>query len=298
MVVRVRETGHLRLAFSAPSEPSEARACGAVHSVAELPDADHVCWGYDDEADFARAVREFMAEGLRTGQRLMHVDSRPVEHQRELLAPLGDVDELVADGRLELVGLADVYPLDGPGEGPAQLDAYAHATTRALADGHAGLRVTARVGELVNDPDGWSAHVRWESEADRAMSCQPMSVLCGYDNRVVPNGLMLDLNAVHPVAHCGKATAPFRVFWADTSTAVLAGEVDLFYVEALDRILGEAFSQEAVTLDLSELGFIDHHGLRVLAAHSDRSPEGSSGLSMRHAPQAARRLCELLGMRI
>jgi anti-anti-sigma regulatory factor len=79
---------------------------------------------------------------------------------------------------------------------------------------------------------------------------------------------------------------------------VLAGEVDLFSAESLDRVLDVAYrDDESLALDLGELGFIDHRGLETLATHTERlAAEGEC--AVHNTPPAVERLCELLELKL
>lgn len=55
-------------------------------------------------------------------------------------------------------------------------------------------------------------------------------------------------------------------------TMAIAGELDIGSVPVLTRHIDEHFhSEQALTLDLRELGFMDSSGLRLLIALNDRS---------------------------
>jgi anti-anti-sigma regulatory factor len=260
---------------------------------------DHVCWGFDGIASFEQATLEFFGDGQRLGERLAYVTCEPPELQRERLAPLGDLERLLAGGSLELHSAFEVYAPRAPGDASATTGDYVAATERALADGYSGLRVAAHAGELPGDPAAWEIQLRWESAADRHMASSPMTALCGYDRRTTPPELLSDLECVHPASHVGPVRAPFRIFHADAETLTVCGEVDAFSVASFDRLLDVALGQPGASrLDLGELEFIDHHGLQTLAAHRRRLAEDGRAASIVRMPRAARRLGELLGLEL
>lgn len=273
------------------------RAHGCIDSGSGLGVNDHACWSFDEPQEFADASLEFFADGLRTGQRLVFVGSEPVAEQRGRLQELGDVGQLIDGGALQLFELRDLYRPGEPIDVDLQVKTYTAATDAALADGFTGLRVAAEVTELVLDPDTWEAHVRWESIADRVMSTMPLAALCGYRGDAVPDSLLNDLATVHPATNIAADEAPFRLF-GDSGRLVLSGEIDLFSNETLDRILDLALEgEEPLTLDLGELGFIDHHGLETLATHTRRrAAEG--GCRVCNEPPIIQRLCELLDLKL
>jgi ABC-type transporter Mla MlaB component len=269
------------------------RAHGCIGSGSGLGANGHACWWFDRPQEFADAAVEFLSDGLRSGQRLAYVGGEPVAEQRERLQSLGDVGGMIDTGVLQLFELSDLYRPGEPVDAEAQVAAYTAATDAALADGFTGLRVAAQVTDLLAEPKTWEAHVRWENVADRAMSAMPLAALCGYRRDAVPEPVMADLAAVHPAANVPAEQVPFHLF-ADSGRLVLSGEIDLFSSDALDRILELALQgDEPVTLDLGELGFVDHHGLEVLARHSRRR-DAAGGCDVRNQPRVVSRLCELL----
>lgn len=273
------------------------RAHGCIDSGGGLGHDGHACWGFDDRQEFTAAALEFLADGLRLGQRIAHIGGEPVAEQRERLDPLGDVGGLIDTGALQLLELSDLYRVGRPVDIDAQLAAYSAATEAALADGYTGLRVAAQVTDLVSEPETWDAHVRWESTADRVFSTTGLSALCGYQRDSLPTQLLSDLAAVHPAANDAAGQVPFHLFGEGGGLA-LSGEVDLFSSEALDRALGFARGGDGpLALDLAALEFIDHHGLEVLADHTRRLP-ADGGYEVRNQPPVVDRLCGLLQLEL
>jgi hypothetical protein len=265
------------------------RAHGCIDSAAGLGSDGHACWGFDQPEEFVEAALEFLTDGLRHGQRLAYVGSEPLEEQRELLAPLGDVGRMVDSGMLQLFELGHLYQVGEPVDSEAQMAVYLGATEAALAEGYSGLRVAAQVTDLVAAPQTWEAHLRWESTADRLLAPRSLAALCGYRREALPPQLLADLGAVHPAANAVAEIAPFHLFGEDEEFA-LSGEVDLFSSDALERVLDLTAGDGAPpSLNLEALEFIDHHGAEVLARRGCRT---------RNAPPVVNRLCELLELEL
>ena len=261
------------------------RAHGCIDSAANLGSDGHACWGFDRQEEFVEAALEFLADGLRYGQRLAYVGSESLEEQRELLAPLGDVGRMLDSGMLQLFELEHLYRVGEPVDPKAQMAVYLGAMEAAQTEGYTGLRVAAQVTDLIRAPETWEAHLRWESTADRLLAPKALSVLCGYRRDALPPQLLADLAALHPAANAAAEAAPFHLFGED-GELVLSGEVDLFSTDALERVLDAAAGDgDTAPLNLEALEFIDHHGLEVLARR---------GFHAHNSPQGVRRLCELL----
>lgn len=273
------------------------RVHGSIDGGGGLGHDGHACWGFDERGEFVDAALDFLADGLRMGQRLAYVGSEPVAEQRERLDPLGNVGGLIDSGALQLFELSDLYRIGEPVDVDAQLAAYLGATDAALADGYSGLRVAAQVTDLVAEPETWDAYVRWESAADRVLSRQSLSALCGYERVALPSQLLADLAAIHPATNSCAGPAPFHLFGENGGLA-LTGEVDLFSSETFARALDFACDDgEPISLDLEELDFIDHRGLEILAAHASRLA-GKGGCTIQHQPHLVSRLCEILELQL
>lgn len=274
------------------------RVHGSIESADGLGLDGHACWGFDRPGEFTEVVLGFLAEGLRLGQRIAFMADEPADEQRRRLEALGEVDELAERGALLFFNLRDLYPKGRAVDFDAQAALFAAATEASVADGYAGLRVAADVTDLVTDPATREAHLRWESFADRALSTKPLTVLCGYRRDALPPQLLWDLAALHPAANVDPDSVPFHLFGQDGDLS-LAGEIDLFSSEALDRALGFACGSGATpALNLEALDFIDHRGLEVLARHTPGRAGARECCAVRNEPPLVNRLCDLLGLRL
>lgn len=273
------------------------RAHGCIDSASGLGPGSHACWGFDQPGEFTDAVLEFFDDGLRHSERLLYVGSEPVAEQRERLDPLGDVGAMIDRGALLLVELGNIHRPGEPINVGAQVALYAGVAQAARGDGYTGVRAVSEATDFVADPETWDNRLQWEVAADCILEAEGISALCGYRRDSVPASLMSDLAAVHPVANAGPEAAPFHLFGADHGLA-LAGEVDYFTSEALDRLLALIHvADEPLSLDLQALEFVDHNGLEVLAAHSNRlRAAGCRGVY--NAPPIAGRIRDLLGLEL
>jgi anti-anti-sigma regulatory factor len=274
------------------------RSCGVLPSVHGLGLHDHVCLPFADRDDLRRATTTYLADGRRLGQRLLYVGGRDEERLRDDLAALPGAARLLADGALQIRSLRSVYEAGRPIDPEAQLSTYAEATERALKEGFTGRRGAAEATELVADPATWDAHVHWEAVADRYMASMPLSAMCCYDRRALPDQLVADLARVHPSVRDAAGLSEFQLYSArERNTMILRGEVDYFCVDDLDRLLSTAAPESGRTvLDIGGLEFIDQYGVKLLAERAGGSAGGS--LRVRNVPDHARRLCGLLGVEL
>ncbi|MGH2963160.1 MAG: MEDS domain-containing protein [Solirubrobacterales bacterium] len=255
-----------------------------------------MCWMYADDAEFRAAAVEFLVDGRRLDQGLLYIGDGPEEKLRADLDSLDDLDSLIDGGTLRVLSLQELQALEGPIDAEAQLTAYVAATDLAVEAGHTGLRVVSEVTAMVTASESWPAHTRWESLADRSISSRPVTALCCYDRRRLPDSLLSDLAAVHPASHAPARMAPFRFFSREPDTLALEGEVDYFSADDLVRLLEMAPDAGGeVSLDLGGLGFVDHHGVMALIRYA-RSIRAKGVLSFKNVPHPVARLCELMGV--
>jgi DcmR-like sensory protein len=259
------------------------REHGLVQSAADLGLHGHACWTYDHEAELIRGAAEFLADGVRLGQRLIYVSAGPLDLLHARVEEMGRDHRMVAEGTVEILSLDAMF--EAAPDPDALLTVFATATDQALADGFTGLRVVGDATALVKDATNWPAHLRWEAAADKYMATKPYSGLCCYDRRVLPHQMLQDLCAMHPVAHAPAGEVPFRLY-AERDALMLEGEVDFFATGGLRRALDATLTNGA-PLDLSRTEFVDHHAAVLLAER---------GVPVRGIPYSMRRACELLGL--
>lgn len=231
---------------------------------------DHVCWSYDDPAEFRSRVREFLAEGLALGHRVCYAGTGPVSRLAEDLDGIVDRDAARRRGDLRVASLDDLGSVADP---RAWLRTYARATEAALADGYRGLRIAADVTGLRRSPGRIDSLARFEHLADSYMVVQPLSALCGYDRRQVDPSALSLLSALHPTANENRAGFRLHASARGGCCATLGGELDLASVDLFPDALRHADPvpvRGRLVLDAATLDFIDHRNLITLAKHGRR----------------------------
>jgi ABC-type transporter Mla MlaB component len=270
------------------------RAHGVLSHIPEAGTSDHVCWVYDDDAAFDRAVEEFLAGGLARGERLLCVGERVIDRLQGLTLPERDVPALIASGALETQTLAQAYEAAGPFLPENCLSYYETATQRALDEGYRGLRVIAEASVLAADPVTRSALVRWEHVADDFIAQNAVfTAMCAYSGELTGDALA-DVTSVHPLVQASGAVPTFRVFF-DDERLVLAGSVDTFSAGRLARVLASSpVGPGGAVLDVSLLDFADVAGCRTLALWVRDLRHRSLAVEVRGASPLFRRMWEIL----
>jgi len=247
------------------------RASGTVHSARGLGLHDHVCWSYDDGAEFRRHAREFLAEGLTLGQSVCYIGDGSADALAVDLCAAAGMDRALRQGAARVVPVGDVCRPDAVIEPEAQAAAYALATEKALSKGFAGLRIAADVTTLVRRPAQRDAFARHEHLMDRHMTARPFAALCGYDRAELGDAAVAELACLHPNTN---RPAPLFRLYASTDlecAAELAGELDIVSTELFPlalRHVDPGAAGRRVVLDASRVSFIDHRSLIALDDHA------------------------------
>jgi hypothetical protein len=267
---------------------------GTLNDLPEAGTTDHLCWVYDDDALFDRAVEAFLSGGLERGERLLCVGERVIESLRASHRLAEKVAALMAAGALQTQTLAQAYEAAGPFLAENQRTYYETATRRALAEGYRGLRVIAEVSVLAADPVTRSELVRWEHVADGLIAQNVgFTAMCAYNGELADEALA-DIASVHPVVHTPDAVPAFQLFF-DDGRIVLAGSVDTFGADRLSRALAASpVGPEGAVLDLGPLEFVDVAGCRAVVLWARGLEARSVPVEIRGASPLFRRMSEIL----
>lgn len=259
------------------------RPYGVIASTQDLGINDHLCWIYDRHSSFVHEAVQFLAEGLRSGQRVAYVGDHTLTQLRPRLARLGDVDALVAAGRFSVLSITAVD----------EAEVYAVAVADAIAAGFDGLRVAADATSLVTSHGGLEEFARYEHIVDRLMADGlRFSAMCGYDGSMLDASAAHELASIHPLT--GGTDPTFAMFAVAEGVVAAVGEVDAMNASTFGTTVARivaAHAGEAMTLDGGGLAFVDHNGLRALDAAA-----GAAGVRLRltGAPSVAVRLAAIV----
>ena len=217
---------------------------------------DHVCWSFDDLADFQAHAADFLRAGAAAGELTWYVGATPTPEAAVVLAGSG-----------RMVDILEAYSADSVIEPSDQVAAYAAATEAALAAGYSGLRVAAEVTGLVGSPAQLDAFARYEFAIGRYMLTAPMRAMCGYDRSVLGEAAVAEVASLHPRSNAGAA--PFHLHPADPARddLLLDGELDPHGEDLLVAALRRAEPVEPgrpFVVHGDGLRFIDHRSLLLL----------------------------------
>jgi hypothetical protein len=272
------------------------RAHGILNDIPEAGTTEHVCWVYDDDAAFDRAVRQFLAGGLERRERLLCVGDRVIDSIRSEADAFGGLDALIARGALQTLSLAEAYEASLAFVPEEQWAFYDAATRKAIDDGYRGLRVVAEVSGLAADPATRADLIRWEQLADDYIAQgNGFTAMCAYRSDLAEAALA-DVASVHPLVRAPEGVSTFRVFAEDDHIA-LAGSVDTFSAERLGRVLAASpVDHRGAVLDLCLADFLDVAAARAIAQWAQMLEARSVPVQLRGASPLFVRMWTLLAL--
>jgi len=269
------------------------RASGSIESGVGLGPSDHVCWAYSSDAERGALSRQFLADGVAAGAKVLLIGPGSDDQLADEVAGLAGVESLLATGQLEFVSLSTRYDSAWLVDPTAQAQAYAAATAAAIADGFTGLRVAADATVLALDPDRRAAFARYEHEMDRLMAAGlRFSAMCLYDRRRLDEVAIAEVSCVHPAGNAG--CTPFRLSAADADGLACSGEIDTLSAPAFGWALDQVrvpTHGSTVVVDCVELAFVDHNALLRLES---AAMEAGVHIAVRDAPPTFTRLAGLM----
>lgn len=162
----------------------------------------HLCLFYDDEQERREVVARFVAEGLRSGERVAYfTDAEPQaihtwlgEHGLDLPEPPAFT---VQEAR-------SVYFPDGEFL-PERMPPYWHAFHEEASD--LGFPAARATGETTwsREVPGGERIVEYEANLNAVLEGLPVTALCQYDVRRFDGATLFDILRVHPLMLVGGA---------------------------------------------------------------------------------------------
>ena len=223
---------------------------------------DHACWPFHGPDEYVTTAHEYVTEGLDRRELVAYFKVGPDSLEHTVVHDVARVADLADVRRLALDPLPIPSGWTSATSATAHLDRIARA---AVANGYAGLRLLTDVSDLVRAPDGRRQWIRSEHLIDRYSMSHPLTALCGYNVDELGEEIVAEAARVHALTR--GVLSPFLLRAADAEGGLaLSGEVDTTTAEDLYQAMMSIGPEipAHVTIDLSELDFIDHRGLIAL----------------------------------
>jgi chemotaxis family two-component system sensor kinase Cph1 len=168
----------------------------------DLKRGDHVCAIYSSRSELAQTVADFLANGLRLGERCWYVassdesDAIRVElHNRDV-----DVGAQTARKALNLVSADQAYVVHGNFNPEATLKVFNDTIEQAYGDGFAAFRAAADMSWALDHEDGPYQLVLYEALLRQLFASCRATGLCLYDRARMPLAVINGALETHPIA--------------------------------------------------------------------------------------------------
>jgi hypothetical protein len=206
------ETGKVRAA--APDGTAELAGCTPLENVQNssamngFKQGDHVCAFYDTEEEQLAVATEYVADGLRRGERCLYVADSLAAIGRFCgrLDAIGiDSRDAIDRGALHLKTKNHAHLVDGHFDSERMLRLLSEAVEEALNDGFIGLRTCGDMSWLLDQAPGSSQVVEYEALLTQFFQNVRAVGMCQYDRTRLPVGLLDHALSTHPTAVVDRA---------------------------------------------------------------------------------------------
>lgn len=161
---------------------------------------DHVCAIHESSEEQARTAAQFVAEGLRVGDRCLFAGMSPEAIDRfcEQLAAQGiDVDKARRDGALLLRTSDQAHLQDGHFDGERMLRLLSQTLEDALDAGYSGLRTCGDMTWLLDHAPGEHQVAEYEALVTELFRSVRAVGMCQYDRTQLPATVLDQALATH-----------------------------------------------------------------------------------------------------
>jgi hypothetical protein len=166
----------------------------------EYRQGEHICVVYRGIEEQLAVASEYLADGLRRGERVYYVadSAEALRAFNEALAAQGiDPGEALRTTALIEATHADAHLLDGRFDSERMLGLLNEGIESALNAGFAGLRTCGDMSWLIGDPPGADQVVEYEALLNQLFFGTRGCGMCQYDASRLPPGLLGHALATH-----------------------------------------------------------------------------------------------------
>ena len=190
-----------------------------------LNPGDHICAIYADDAELARIVGDFLAEGLRKSERCWYLPAAddPTGVRSALTSSRIDTASAERRGALSILPANGAYGADGNFDPVRTMDVFNDAIEQALADGFTGFRAAANMSWALDLDDGPELLLTYEALLRSLFSTARATGLCLYDRGRMPLDVIDGALSTHPVVRANGAYAP-NAFYDPSVRSLAAAE--------------------------------------------------------------------------
>ena len=180
----------------------------AIHLAgAEMTAQRHVAAFFRSDAERYRVLAPFIDEGLRRGERAVHILDEPdrAAHTDHLAKAGVDLDGAAEHDQLAIFAWDALYLHGGHFDQEAMLSRMQQVLRDGATDGFALTRLVANMEWALVPPPSVQALVEYESRLNHVLPQFEDVVICAYDLTKFDGSVILDILRAHPVIIVGGA---------------------------------------------------------------------------------------------
>ena len=151
---------------------------------AEYRQGEHICSLYETEEEQLAVAADYLADGLRAGERVFYVaeSQEAIQRFRDALKAVGiDAAARAQRGALVESTHAEAHLANGSFDSERMLGLLNEALENALNDGFSGLRTCGDMSWLLLEPPGAEQVVEYEARLNGLFPYSPAAAMCQYD---------------------------------------------------------------------------------------------------------------------
>ena len=166
----------------------------------QVPEGQHICYIYTDDAERRRVMAKYLEGGLLADEKLLYlVDVMTPEEMIDCLEDLG-VDVRRQSQKLQIIDAATAYCPTGRFNADGTLDLIRQFYHQAKDQGYAGARGTGEMSWcLVEGRADEASLMEYEARLNQLVAEHPYTACCQYDASRFDGALIMDVLSVHPL---------------------------------------------------------------------------------------------------
>jgi len=234
-------------------------------TVDKIVGGDHACLTFTDPDERLDLVADFVATGLRLGQRVICFTESVIPEDLSAELALRDIaaDDASQHGQLAVRGSRAWWTPDGPAKSAQMITRIADELQWATTAGFSGLRITADMCWATRGTAAVDELIAFESQAARLFDDGELIVFCQYDRDSFDPLTLAFAADAHPKAVAALAyhdTPLLRICRQHRPPGIrVSGEIDYTDIAPLQQALAEALRLDdaRIHVNLVRLRFID-----------------------------------------